>query len=35
MSAGIINPPATKAADYIEEIMTLVKAKNPAEPDCP
>ena len=33
MSAGIINPPATKAADYIEEVMTLVKAKNPAEPE--
>ncbi len=35
MSAGIMNPPAVIKApgDYIKEVMTQVKAKNPAEPE--
>jgi glutamate dehydrogenase (NADP+) len=35
MSAGIMNPPAAIKApgDYIKEVMALVKAKNPAEPE--
>ena len=35
MSAGIMNPPAAIKApgDYIKEVMTQVKAKNPAEPE--
>jgi len=35
MSAGIMTPPAAIKApgDYIKEVMTQVKAKNPAEPE--
>jgi len=34
MSTSVLNPPGVKApATYIEEVMTLVKAKNPAEPE--
>ena len=34
MSAGILTPRGVKPpGDYIEEIMTLVKSKNPAEPE--
>jgi len=34
MSAVITNPPGTKGkGDYIEDVMTTVKAKNPAEPE--
>ncbi|MGA8150928.1 MAG: NADP-specific glutamate dehydrogenase [Terriglobales bacterium] len=34
MSTSVLNPPGVKApATYTEEVMTLVKAKNPAEPE--
>jgi glutamate dehydrogenase (NADP+) len=33
MGIGIMNPPVDKAGDYIEEVMTKVVAKNPAEPE--
>ncbi|MGE5112166.1 MAG: NADP-specific glutamate dehydrogenase [Acidobacteriaceae bacterium] len=34
MSAGIMPPAVIKApGDYVKEVMTLVKAKNPAEPE--
>jgi len=33
MGVGIMNPPVDKAGDYIEEVMTKVIAKNPAEPE--
>jgi glutamate dehydrogenase (NADP+) len=34
MSAGILVPPEVKSpAGYIDEVMTTVKAKNPAEPE--
>jgi len=34
MNTSVLNPPGVKApATYIEEVMTLVKAKNPAEPE--
>ncbi len=34
MSAGILTPRGVKSAgDYIEEVMTQVKSKNPAEPE--
>ena len=34
MSAGILAPPGVKPpGDYIEEVMTHVKSKNPAEPE--
>ncbi len=34
MSAGITNTPGIKTpASYITEVMALVKAKNPAEPE--
>src|SRR6202022_2164192 len=34
MSAGILTPRAVKSpGDYIEEVMTQVKSKNPAEPE--
>ena len=34
MSAGIMPPAAIRApGDYVKEVMTLVKAKNPAEPE--
>jgi glutamate dehydrogenase (NADP+) len=33
MGIGIMNPPIDKAGDYIEEVMTKVVAKNPAEPE--
>ena len=35
MSAGILTPPGTKGAPrgYVEEVLTQVKAKNPAEPE--
>src|ERR1041385_3835907 len=33
MGIGIMNPPVDKAGDYIEEVMTKVIAKNPAEPE--
>jgi glutamate dehydrogenase (NADP+) len=34
MSTSVLNPPGVKApATYIEEVMALVKAKNPAEPE--
>jgi glutamate dehydrogenase (NADP+) len=34
MSSGILNPPGTKSpGGYVEEVMTWVKAKNPAEPE--
>ena len=34
MSAGILTPRGVKPpGDYIEEVMTQVKSKNPAEPE--
>jgi glutamate dehydrogenase (NADP+) len=35
MSTGIMNPPEVikGAGDYIAEVITRVKAKNPAEPE--
>ena len=34
MSAGMITPTGIKTAGgYIEEVMRIVKAKNPAEPE--
>src|SRR5690242_13730243 len=34
MSAGILTPHGVKSpGDYIEEVMTQVKSKNPAEPE--
>ena len=34
MNVGLIASPAIKApGDYINEVMSLVKAKNPAEPE--
>jgi glutamate dehydrogenase (NADP+) len=33
MSAGIMTPPIKAPGDYISEVMTKVKAKNPAEPE--
>src|SRR5579864_9682701 len=33
MGSSVLTPPATKSGDYIEQVMALVKAKNPAEPE--
>ena len=33
MTSVMIAPPVKAPADYIEEVMSSVKAKNPAEPE--
>jgi len=30
---SVMTPPNVKTGDYIEEVLTTVKAKNPAEPE--